>query len=155
MQRRQIWMGLAASSLLMAAGSVRAQTPHQCPNDEFRGYTVYFLSQAHDVNEDGLAVILAFADFYKFYATSTEPCVPQALMTNVTLTGHTDTAGSAEDNLALSRRWAEIVAAKLIEAGVPKDIIHVVAVGESDPAIQTPDNDPEPLNRRVTIDYEF
>lgn len=68
--------------------------------------------------------------------------------------GHTDTAGPADYNMDLSRRRAETVARELIRAGIPSDIIVLEAFGETDLAVPTPDNTPEPRNRRVVIEFE-
>jgi outer membrane protein OmpA-like peptidoglycan-associated protein len=68
--------------------------------------------------------------------------------------GHTDTAGPPEYNMGLSERRAETVAAELVRAGIPAEIIVIEAFGETDLAVQTPDDTPEQLNRRVVIDFE-
>jgi outer membrane protein OmpA-like peptidoglycan-associated protein len=68
--------------------------------------------------------------------------------------GHTDTAGPPDYNMGLSERRAETVAAELVRAGIPAEIIVIEAFGETDLAVPTPDNTPEQLNRRVVIDFE-
>jgi outer membrane protein OmpA-like peptidoglycan-associated protein len=65
--------------------------------------------------------------------------------------GHTDTVGSTEDNLALSRRRAEAVAVALVREGVPWEDIEINGHGEARLARPTADETPEPLNRQVTI----
>jgi outer membrane protein OmpA-like peptidoglycan-associated protein len=68
--------------------------------------------------------------------------------------GHTDTAGPPDYNMGLSERRAETVAAELVRAGIPAEIIVIEAFGETDLAVPTPDNTPEQLNRRVVIDFQ-
>jgi outer membrane protein OmpA-like peptidoglycan-associated protein len=68
--------------------------------------------------------------------------------------GHADTAGPADYNMGLSERRAETVAAELIQAGIPAEIVVTEWFGETQPAVPTPDNTPEQANRRVEIDFE-
>ena len=72
----------------------------------------------------------------------------------VKVSGHTDTAGSAALNKALSHRRAAAVRQALIAAGVPSKNIRLEARGESDLAVQTGDNVREAKNRRVVIRVE-
>jgi outer membrane protein OmpA-like peptidoglycan-associated protein len=69
----------------------------------------------------------------------------------VVVIGHTDRMGSDEFNDALSRKRAEMVAARLVASGVPAARISVVARGEREPLVSTADEVPEPRNRRVEI----
>jgi OOP family OmpA-OmpF porin len=68
--------------------------------------------------------------------------------------GHTDTAGPADYNMGLSERRAETVAAELVQAGIPAEIVITEWFGETRLAVPTPDNTPEQANRRVEIDFE-
>lgn len=67
------------------------------------------------------------------------------------ISGHTDRAGSAASNKELSIRRAKVARAYLTSKGVPPEILTMVALGESAPAIPTPDGVANPLNRRVEI----
>jgi len=69
----------------------------------------------------------------------------------IDVTGYTDTAGSSQYNLALSKRRAEAVKAALIAAGVPASSVGVSWHGEANPRVPTPDGVREPQNRRVEI----
>jgi hypothetical protein len=69
----------------------------------------------------------------------------------ITATGHTDTSGSAEYNMALSLRRANAVKDELVRQGVPAAAISVVGKGESSLLVQTGDGVREPQNRRVEI----
>jgi outer membrane protein OmpA-like peptidoglycan-associated protein len=72
-------------------------------------------------------------------------------VTELTVTGHTDTVGSDAYNMRLSRRRAESVAAELEKQGVPANEIAIVAKGKRDLLIPTGDGVREPQNRRVHI----
>ena len=76
-----------------------------------------------------------------------------AHVTQITVTGHTDTVGSDAYNMRLSRRRAEAVAAELEKDGIPSSEIEIVAKGKRDPLVPTGDGVREPQNRRVQIVY--
>ncbi len=69
------------------------------------------------------------------------------------VTGHADTSGTNEYNLALSKRRAETVKRELIRLGIPATEIRVAFKGEAEPLVQTGDGVREPQNRRVEIVY--
>ena len=69
----------------------------------------------------------------------------------VKITGHTDTVGSDTDNDALSLKRAQDIRDVLIAQGLSPDISRPVGRGERELLIATPDNTPEPRNRRVEI----
>ncbi|NNU17695.1 OmpA family protein [Parvularcula sp. ZS-1/3] len=65
--------------------------------------------------------------------------------------GHTDRAGSAEQNLKDGMERAEAVAAVLVSQGYAEDDVEVESAGESQPARRHADERREPLNRRAVI----
>lgn len=66
--------------------------------------------------------------------------------------GHTDTAGDAPVNLALSERRAATVREYLVNRlGVAASRLDAVGLGETQLLVQTPDATAEPRNRRVQI----
>jgi len=69
----------------------------------------------------------------------------------ITATGHTDTSGSEQYNMALSLRRANAVKDQLVREGIPANQIVVVGRGESQPLVNTADGVREPQNRRVEI----
>ena len=69
----------------------------------------------------------------------------------VTATGHTDTTGSPDYNMALSLRRANTVKDSLVRNGVPASAISVIGKGETQLLVQTGDGVREPQNRRVEI----
>ena len=71
--------------------------------------------------------------------------------TRVLVVGHADTAGDDAYNLGLSERRAKATADALVAQGVSAATITVDWKGESQPAVSTGDQVPEPLNRRAEI----
>jgi len=71
--------------------------------------------------------------------------------TRVTCTGHTDTAGPAAYNMALSLRRANTVKDALVREGVAPEAITVIGRGEEALLVATADGVREPQNRRVEI----
>jgi outer membrane protein OmpA-like peptidoglycan-associated protein len=69
----------------------------------------------------------------------------------VVVVGHTDTMGDARANLALGLKRAISVRERLVEAGLSASMIEVTSHGEADLLVKTPDDTPEPRNRRVEI----
>jgi OOP family OmpA-OmpF porin len=70
---------------------------------------------------------------------------------NILVWGHTDTAGPKPYNQRLSERRADAVAAYLESKGVERSRMTVRGFGETQLAVQTPDNTPNAQNRRVEI----
>lgn len=69
----------------------------------------------------------------------------------VQVTGHTDRVGGEADNDRLSLQRAEAVRAMLIQRGIQASFLRAVGRGEREPLIATPDEQPEPRNRRVEV----
>jgi outer membrane protein OmpA-like peptidoglycan-associated protein len=66
--------------------------------------------------------------------------------------GHTDTVGTPDANRALSQKRAEAVADYLEKKfGIQPAKLDAVGVGQDDLLVPTPDQTPEPQNRRVKI----
>lgn len=70
---------------------------------------------------------------------------------DISVVGHTDTAGNPSYNYDLSKKRAEAVAVVLREQGVRADHIKITSHGENNPLIPTKDNVKEPKNRRVEV----
>jgi OOP family OmpA-OmpF porin len=65
----------------------------------------------------------------------------------ITATGHTDTSGPENYNMALSLRRANAVKDALVREGVPATAIAVIGRGEQGLLVPTPDGVREPQNR--------
>jgi outer membrane protein OmpA-like peptidoglycan-associated protein len=70
---------------------------------------------------------------------------------DVSIIGHTDTQGKADANTALALRRAEAVETLLKSQGMQASAVLVESHGESNLLVPTPDETPEPRNRRVEI----
>ena len=114
----------------------------QAPAPVPRSYLVFF-----DFNKSDLT-----AQATEIVDTAARNAGP-AKVTQLTVTGHTDTVGSDAYNMRLSRRRAESVAAQLEKDGIPSSEIEIVAKGKRDLLVPTGDGVREPQNRRVQIVY--
>jgi opacity protein-like surface antigen len=103
-------------------------------------YRVFFAFDRADLSEADRQIITQAVEGYRRTGTA-----------RITVTGHTDTSGSAAYNLELSRRRAEAVAGELVRQGVPATEIATVGRGEEDLLVPTADGVREPRNRRVEI----
>ncbi len=74
--------------------------------------------------------------------------------TKLDVTGYTDTVGSDDYNLRLSKRRALAVEAELTAKGIPAGEIAIYAKGKHDLLVPTADGVKEPQNRRVQIVYD-
>lgn len=70
---------------------------------------------------------------------------------DISISGHADTVGKDVFNDRISLQRSEVVAEMIRRNGVPTREISVAAFGRSVLAVETPDNTPELLNRRVEI----
>ena len=102
--------------------------------------TVYFASGSATLSQESMATIQQVAANYRSAGNAT-----------VTLTGHTDTVGSPDFNMALSQRRADAVRNALVSAGVPAAAISGGGQGEASLPVQTADNVDERRNRSVDI----
>lgn len=66
----------------------------------------------------------------------------------ITITGHTDDAGSESYNAALGRRRAEFVAARLVNLGVPAEAIRTASAGKAQLLQKNSEEDTETWRRR-------
>ncbi|WP_159594348.1 OmpA family protein [Hydrogenophaga sp. BPS33] len=65
--------------------------------------------------------------------------------------GHTDTVGSADDNLVLSAQRAQAVADRLRASGLKYSALTLESHGKTNPLVPTRDGVAEPRNRRVQV----
>jgi len=103
-------------------------------------FMVFFDWDRSNLSQQALNTIKQAADAYKTKGSA-----------RITATGHTDTSGPANYNMALSLRRANAVKDALVRDGVPATAISVVGKGETDLLVPTGDGVREPQNRRVEI----
>ncbi len=108
-----------------------------------RSYMVFFDFNKSDLTSQAVSIV-------DQAAANAGP----AKVTQLVVTGHTDTVGSDAYNMRLSRRRAESVAAELEKKGIPSSEIEIVAKGKKDLLVPTADGVREPQNRRVQIVYQ-
>jgi outer membrane protein OmpA-like peptidoglycan-associated protein len=101
---------------------------------------VHFLFDSHELTPSGKRKILLAA---KDIVTGSP--------SRVRILGFSDSLGDSGYNARLSRRRAESVAASLLAAGVPADLVEIIGHGENDLPEPTEDGVAEPLNRCVAI----
>lgn len=70
---------------------------------------------------------------------------------DVSIIGHTDTVGKADLNESLALKRAQAIAELMKEKGLNVQALTVESHGERNLLVQTPDETPEPRNRRVEI----
>jgi outer membrane protein OmpA-like peptidoglycan-associated protein len=113
------------------------------PASSARSYQVFFEFNKSDLTPQAVAIV----------DTAARNAGP-AKVTQIEVTGHTDTVGSDAYNLRLSRRRAESVGAELEKQGIPSSEIAIFAKGKHDLLVPTADGVKEPQNRRVQIVYD-
>lgn len=111
-----------------------------CPPPEF---VVFFASGSSEPLAVASRILDNLVDQHRQFGRAT-----------LVITGHADRAGSDRRNLLLSRRRAEAVFRSLRERGVAEALMRIEARGETQPLVETPDEVPEALNRRVEIRFE-
>ncbi len=112
------------------------------PASTARSYQVFFDFNKSDLTPQAVTIV----------DTAAKNAGP-AKVTQIEVTGHTDTVGSDAYNMRLSRRRAESVAAELEKQGIPSSEIAIFAKGKKDLLVPTADGVKEPQNRRVQIVY--
>ena len=70
---------------------------------------------------------------------------------DISIVGHTDTAGGAEENRWLGLERAEFVRGRVVADGLDLERVETASHGEGNPLVATADNVLEPRNRRVEI----
>jgi outer membrane protein OmpA-like peptidoglycan-associated protein len=105
-----------------------------------RNFTLYFKFESDELTEESAQLV-----------PSVLAVVKQRSDPEVAVVGHTDTMGIAKANIELGMKRATFVRNLLVEAGLDPATIEVVSHGEAALLIRTPDETPEPRNRRVEI----
>jgi outer membrane protein OmpA-like peptidoglycan-associated protein len=103
-------------------------------------FTLYFEEGSTNVTSASQATLAALFD---------EVARRQAV--EVQVTGHTDRVGTVAYNDRLALERAQAVRDMLMRRGLQASFIRAVGRGEREPLIPTPDERPEPRNRRVEV----
>jgi hypothetical protein len=138
-------IGVSLLALMMPVAHAQTGSQVVAPAQVEGGgrYLVTFgLGQTTLTEEDRRVIAQAAADYRRTGTAS------------VTVTGYTDTSGSAANNLELSQQRAEVVAAELVNNGVSATDIVTIGRGEENLLVPTADGVREPRNRRVEIVVE-
>jgi outer membrane protein OmpA-like peptidoglycan-associated protein len=105
-----------------------------------RQFTVFFRFESDELTDQSQALIPQILAAVKEHAVQ-----------DVVVIGHTDTMGTQPANFGLGLKRAMMVRNLLVAAGLDGSAIEATSVGELDLLIKTPDETPEPRNRRVDI----
>ncbi len=136
--------GGAASPEPAAPAPIAAVAPPPPPEaaapEAARSFQVFFDFDKSDITAAAAKVIQAAAD-----------AVGQGHVVQLTVTGHTDTVGSAVYNQGLSERRAASVKGQLVADGVAAGEISTIGVGKTGLLVPTADGVREPQNRRAEI----
>ena len=103
-------------------------------------FTLFFRFESDELTDESQALI-----------PQVLAAVKQHAVQDVIVIGHTDTMGTQPANYGLGLKRAMTVRNILVAAGLNGSSIEVTSVGELDPLVKTPDETPEPRNRRVDI----
>ena len=128
------------ASLQWKFGAPEAAPPPPPPPVSSPSFMVFFDWDRSNLSAQALQTIKQAAAAFKAKGNA-----------RITATGHTDTSGPENYNMALSLRRANAVKDALVREGVPATAIAVVGRGEQGLLVPTPDGVREPQNRRVEI----
>lgn len=70
---------------------------------------------------------------------------------DISIIGHSDSAGNSEYNFKLSMQRASLISDLLVKRGIKGEYIQVSSHGEGNPLVKTGDNVAEARNRRVEV----
>jgi outer membrane protein OmpA-like peptidoglycan-associated protein len=105
-----------------------------------RHFTLYFGFESQQLTDESRALV---PEILRTVKDRADP--------EVAVVGHTDTMGTPRTNVALGLKRAATVRDLLVAAGLDASTVDLTSHGEGNMLIQTPDETPEPRNRRVEI----
>jgi outer membrane protein OmpA-like peptidoglycan-associated protein len=103
-------------------------------------FTLYFKFESDELTDESRALLPQILTTVKGRA------FPEVLVV-----GHTDTMGTPRANIDLGLIRANSVRTILVQVGLDPATVETRSHGESDLLVKTPDETPEPRNRRVEI----
>ena len=126
----------SAGMLLLTACQPQSQAVSAATQ---RNFTVYFNTDQSALSAESSATVAQAASAFTAGGRS------------VAVTGHTDTTGTPDYNLQLSRQRAGAVSDALQRNGVPRDAIAALGYGDQNLPVPTAQNVAERRNRSVDI----
>jgi len=138
-------LAIVSLTILASCATPPSSTPHapavicEC-GPPWRTYLVFFDPSKTDIKPQSKQIIEMVASDRRSERGTT-----------VDVLGYTDSTGTPEQNLALSARRAQAVAAQLVADGVPLSAISTHAYGEAHQLVPTLPGVAEQQNRRVEI----
>ena len=127
-------------------------------NDLSRGWKAYYVREAEMKNFEFKPVYfdhdkdILKPEFHEFLQQMVK-IVQSHSDLRIKIIGHTDSNGSDEYNIDLSKRRADVIKNYLISLGIKADKVVIEFRGEKDPAVSNSTPEGKRLNRRV--DFEF
>ena len=103
-------------------------------------YTLYFITEKDELTPES-----------KLTMEQMKTELTRRAFPEITVIGHTDSAGTAAYNDALSLKRAEAMRQIMVEAGIPSKLIKSAGRGSREMLVKTEDGVSEPRNRRVEI----
>jgi peptidoglycan-associated lipoprotein len=135
---------LAGDAAAFAVSTAQLQTafgPAMAARPELpEHFYLYFESGGSNLTPESLALVVTILERAQ-----------ARISADVSVIGHTDTTGKAEANASLALRRATSIATLLRERGLQPATLTIESHGESNLLVATPDETPEPRNRRVEI----
>ena len=103
-------------------------------------FTLFFRFESDELTDESRALV-----------PEIQKAVGKRTMPDIIVVGHTDRMGTPGANFELGLKRAMTIRNLLTASGLDASTIEVTSLGELDPLVQTPDETPEPRNRRVEI----
>ncbi len=132
----------AAACAPLTEGGTEAAAP--APRVEQKiteeAYTTYFAFNSDRLDDDARAVVAEAVASAK-----------AANLNKVVISGHSDSAGTADYNRRLSKARVEAVASEFVDSGLPLSKIEIRVFGEEQPQVETADGQSAAQNRRAEI----
>lgn len=133
---------LSANTRAMAAlEAVTAATPLETALKALNMPVVNFASGSAEIPADAKPVLGKAAEVMK--------ALPPPL--RLEISGHTDSSGTSESNMLLSRQRAQAVADFLLERGVPRERLHAQGFGDGRPVATNATEEGRFYNRRIEV----
>ncbi|MEK7253422.1 MAG: OmpA family protein [Bacteroidota bacterium] len=135
----KILLSLFAILFLLKTPVIAQSSPLK--NKVVHSAEIYFDFGRHDLKSEADSVLKKIAEAFK-----TNPNLA------VSITAHTDSIGTNQNNQRLSERRAEMVSYALAALGIPAKSLQIQVFGEGKPAVANRTDEGRQRNRRATIE---